>query len=47
MVQKGIILGHVISRKGIEVGEAEIDLISNLPPHIVKKIRSFLGHAGF
>ena len=30
MVKKGIVLGHVISDKGIEVDKAKVDLISNL-----------------
>ncbi|RVW24619.1 hypothetical protein CK203_113838 [Vitis vinifera] len=30
--EKGIVLGHVISRKGIEVDKAKIELIVNLPP---------------
>ena len=48
MVRKGIVLGHVISKSGIEVDKAKIDMISNLPsPQSVKEIRSFLGHAGF
>jgi len=48
MVQKGIVLEHVISRRGIEVDKAKVDLISNLsPPRTVKEVRSFLGHAGF
>jgi hypothetical protein len=48
MVKQGIVLGHVISQRGIEVDKAKVDLISNLsPPHTVKEIRSFLGHAGF
>jgi hypothetical protein len=48
MVQQGIVLGHVISRRGIEVDKAKVDLISNLlPPRTVKEVRSFLGHAGF
>jgi hypothetical protein len=48
MVKKGIVLGHVISRDGIEVDKAKVDLIVGLPPPTsVKKIRSFLGHAGF
>lgn len=48
MVKQGIVLGHIISHKGIEVDKAKIDLISNLPPpRTVKEIRSFLGHAGF
>jgi hypothetical protein len=48
MVKQGIVLGHVISQRGIEVDKAKVDLISNLPPpHTLKEIRSFLGHAGF
>ncbi|XP_074374208.1 uncharacterized protein LOC141714595 [Apium graveolens] len=48
MVKEGIVLGHKISKKGIEVDKAKIDLIASLPPpKSVKAIRSFLGHAGF
>jgi hypothetical protein len=48
MVKKGIVLGHVISQRGIEVEKAKVDLISNLPPpRTVKEICSFFGHAGF
>ena len=48
MVQEGIMLGHKISKKGIEVDKAKIDVIDKLPPPVnVKGIRSFLGHAGF
>jgi hypothetical protein len=48
MVQQGIMVGHVISRRGIEVDKAKVDLISNLPPpQTVKKVPSFLGHEGF
>jgi hypothetical protein len=32
MVKQGIVLGHVISSKGIEVDKAKVNLISNLPP---------------
>lgn len=48
MVQEGIILGHLVSSKGIEVDRAKVDVIEKLPPPTsVKAIRSFLGHAGF
>ncbi|KAK2369206.1 hypothetical protein QL285_082354 [Trifolium repens] len=48
MVTEGIILGHKISKKGIEVDQAKIEVISKLPPPVnVKGVRSFLGHAGF
>ncbi|GJZ28186.1 reverse transcriptase domain-containing protein [Tanacetum coccineum] len=48
MVKEGIVLGHKISKKGIEVDKAKIDVTAKLPhPTTVKGIRSFLGHAGF
>jgi hypothetical protein len=48
MVQEGIVLGHKISEKGIEVDKAKIEVIEQLPPPTnVKGICSFLGHAGF
>nr|GFB84112.1 retrovirus-related Pol polyprotein [Tanacetum cinerariifolium] len=46
MVKEGIVLGHRILKKGIEVDKAKIDVISKLPhPTTVKGIRSFLGNA--
>ena len=48
MVQEGIVFGHRISARGIEVDQAKIEAIEKLPPpSLVKGIRSFLGHAGF
>nr|GFA37964.1 reverse transcriptase domain-containing protein [Tanacetum cinerariifolium] len=48
MVKEGIVLGHKISKQGIEVDKAEVDVITKLPhPTTVKGIRSFLGHTGF
>ena len=48
MVRSGIVLGHVISERGIEVDKAKIEVMRSLPPpRTVKDIRSFLGHAGF
>nr|GFB33562.1 transposon Ty3-I Gag-Pol polyprotein [Tanacetum cinerariifolium] len=48
MVKEGIVLGHKISNKGIEVNKAKIEVISKLPhPTTIKGIRSFLRHAGF
>ncbi|RVW18533.1 Retrovirus-related Pol polyprotein from transposon 297 [Vitis vinifera] len=44
---KGIVLGHIISKNGIEVDKAKVELIVKLPPPTnVKGIRQFLGHAG-
>ncbi|GJU92530.1 reverse transcriptase domain-containing protein [Tanacetum coccineum] len=48
MVKEGIVLGHKISKSGIEVDKAKVDVIAKLPhPTTVKGVRSFLGHAGF
>ena len=48
MVTKGIVLGHRISGRGIEVDKAKIEAIEKLPyPKDIKGIRSFLGHDGF
>nr|GEX19970.1 reverse transcriptase domain-containing protein [Tanacetum cinerariifolium] len=48
MVKEGIVLGHKISKQGIEGDKAKVDVITKLPyPTTVKGIRSFLGHAGF
>ncbi|KAJ9561766.1 hypothetical protein OSB04_006926 [Centaurea solstitialis] len=48
MVGEGIVLGHKISKDGLEVDKAKIDTISKLPPPTnIKRVRSFLGHAGF
>nr|GEZ94299.1 reverse transcriptase domain-containing protein [Tanacetum cinerariifolium] len=48
MVKEGIVLGHKVSKKGIEVDKEKIEVISKLPhPTTAKGIRSFLGHAGF
>ncbi|GJR52327.1 reverse transcriptase domain-containing protein [Tanacetum coccineum] len=48
MVKEGIVLGHKISKNGIEVNRSKVDVIAKLPhPTSVKGVRSFLGHAGF
>ncbi|GJY49893.1 reverse transcriptase domain-containing protein [Tanacetum coccineum] len=44
MVKEGIVLGHKISKSGIEVDKAKVDVIAKLPhPTSVKGVRSFLG----
>nr|GEV15736.1 reverse transcriptase domain-containing protein [Tanacetum cinerariifolium] len=48
MSREGIVLGHKISKSGIEVDRAKVDVIAKLPrPTTVKGVRSFLGHTGF
>jgi len=41
MVKEGIVLGHKISEKGIDVDPAKVELIAKLPPPTnIKGIRS-------
>jgi len=44
MVKEGIVLGHKISKKGIEFDPTKVELLVKISPN-VKGIRSFLGHA--
>ncbi|KAL3524791.1 hypothetical protein ACH5RR_013163 [Cinchona calisaya] len=42
MVKKEIVLGHVVSHKGIEVDKAKIDLIAHLPyTKTMREVRAF------
>ena len=48
MVNEGIVLGHKISERGIEVDKAKVDAIVKMScPKDIKGIRSFRDHAGF
>nr|GEW22989.1 reverse transcriptase domain-containing protein [Tanacetum cinerariifolium] len=48
MVKEGIVLGHKISKEGIKVNKAKVDVITKLPhPTTIKGIQSFLDHTGF
>ncbi|RDX96193.1 Retrovirus-related Pol polyprotein from transposon 17.6, partial [Mucuna pruriens] len=48
MVIEGIVLGHLLSNRGIEVDKSKIDIITSLPnPASVWEVRSFLEHVGF
>ncbi|XP_042067292.1 uncharacterized mitochondrial protein AtMg00860-like [Salvia splendens] len=48
MVPEGIVLGHVVSERGIQVDKAKVDVISKLRyPTNQREVRGFLGHAGF
>ncbi|GKB68821.1 reverse transcriptase domain-containing protein [Tanacetum coccineum] len=43
MVKEGIVLGHKISKKGIEVDKTKVNVIVKLPhPTTIKGVRSFL-----
>ena len=48
MVREGIVLGHLVFERWIEVDRAKIEVIEQLPPPInIRGIHSFLGHTGF
>ena len=48
MVKSEIVLGHIVSDRGMKVDKAKVELIAKLPPpRTVREVRSFLGHAGF
>nr|GEW48708.1 reverse transcriptase domain-containing protein [Tanacetum cinerariifolium] len=48
MAKEGIVLGHKISKNGLKVDRAKVDIIARIPhPNTVKGVRSFLGHVGF
>jgi hypothetical protein len=48
MVQQGVVLGHVISNKGLKVDKAKIKIIEKLTiPICIKVVRSFMGHVRF
>ncbi|WVZ76012.1 hypothetical protein U9M48_024017 [Paspalum notatum var. saurae] len=48
MVREGIVLGHKVLERGIEVDRAKIEVIEQLSrPANLKALQSFLGHARF
>ena len=48
MLTKGIVLGHIVSKTGMEVDPSKVKIIKELDyPKNLKQIRSFLGHVGF
>ncbi|XP_049342914.1 uncharacterized protein LOC125807238 [Solanum verrucosum] len=48
LVRERIVLGHKISKSGLEVDKSKVEVIEKFPPRItVKGVRSFLGHVGF
>jgi len=42
MVEHGVVLGHVLLAKAIEVDKAKVDIIQSLPyPQTIREVRSF------
>ncbi|CAM8917753.1 unnamed protein product [Rhodiola kirilowii] len=47
MIQDGIVLGHLVSNRGIEVDKAKIEVIEKLPPlETLRKFKASLGMSG-
>ncbi|RDY02537.1 Retrovirus-related Pol polyprotein from transposon 17.6, partial [Mucuna pruriens] len=47
-LSKGIVSGHLVSNRSIEVDKSKIDVITSLPnPAFVEEVLSFFGHVGF
>ncbi|CAN6459136.1 unnamed protein product [Victoria cruziana] len=47
MVREGIVLGHIVLERGIEVNKSKVETIAKMaPPSCVREVRSFLGNAG-
>jgi len=45
---RGVVLGHIVPNKGIEVDKETVEVTKNLPPPtLVKGVRSFLEHVSF
>lgn len=48
MIQEWVVLGYIISNKGIEVNKVKVEVIEKLPPpNYVKGVGSFHGHVRF
>ena len=48
MVRDGIVLGHLVSSKGLGVDKAKVEVIEDVAlPMAIRELRSFLGHVGF
>ena len=48
MVKEGIVFGHRMSQKGIDVDRAKVEVIERLPPSIsINGVICLLGGAGF
>ena len=48
MVSHGVVLGHIVSRRGIATNEDKVKVILTLdPPQIVKEVHTFMGHMNY
>ena len=47
-IERGVLLGHVVSQEGLTVDDAKISKIRDLtPPHCLRHLHGFLGHANY
>ena len=48
VVEHGVVFGHIVSPKGIEVDKPKVDIIQSLRyPQSIRQVRFFLGHFEF
>ena len=48
MIREGIVLGYLVSSKGLEVDKGKVEVIQDLALlKSIRELRSFLGHVGF
>ena len=48
MVREVLVLGHLVSRKGLEMDKAKVEVIQDLAlPKSIRELRSFLEQVGF
>ena len=48
MVSHGVVLGHIVSRRGIATNEDKVKVILTLdPPQTVKEVQTFMGHMNY
>ena len=48
MVKEGILLGHVVSSKGLKVDKAKVEVIQDLALlKSIRELQSFCGHVSF
>ena len=48
MVSQGVVLGHIVSRRGIATDEDKVKVILILePPQSIKEVQTFVGHMNY
>ena len=48
MVSHRVVMGHIVSRRGIAIDEDKVKVILTLdPPQFVKEVQTFMGHMNY